>query len=128
MIQLDKEPNWILLNESGWQFKDAPSRLIAYFKTLADQYPMSGRAKFELANALDYLGEEAQAIPLYEEAISLGLSEEYEAYARLQLGSSLRNVGRFDEAVSLLRDAERHYPHMPSISVYRIIKVQKTAA
>lgn len=37
------------------------------------------------AVALDCLGEEAQAIPFYEEACSQGLSEEYEAYARLQL-------------------------------------------
>jgi len=79
---------------------------------------MSGRAKFELANALDYLSEEAKAIPLYEEAIPLGLTEEYQAYARLQLGSSLRNEGRLDEAISVLRDAERRYPNMPPVSMF----------
>lgn len=62
-----------------------------------EPYPTMGRAKFELANVLDYLGQEAQAVPLYKEAISLGLSAEYDAYARLQLGSSLRNVGRIEE-------------------------------
>lgn len=38
---------------------------------MAAQYPGSGRAKFELANALDYLGEKVQAIQLYEEAIHI---------------------------------------------------------
>ena len=80
---MDKEPEWNSIVGPRWKFKDDHSRLITYFKTLVDQYPMSGRAKFELVNALDYLSQEAHAIPLYEKAISLGLSEEYEAYARL---------------------------------------------
>lgn len=46
-----------------------------------------------MANAYDFLGHEDNAIPLYEEAIRIGLNAEYEAYALLQLGSSLRNVG-----------------------------------
>jgi len=116
--EMEQGLNWTEINESGWRYKDAPTRLVQYFRDLVYKYPTTGRAKFELANALDYLGEETQAIPLYEEAISLGLSEEYQAYARLQLGSSLRNVGRFQEAESLLRDAERLYPHMPSISMF----------
>lgn len=82
---MDNEPKWNSTVELGWQFKDDPFRLISHFKALTDRYPMSGRAKFELASALDCLGEEAQAIPFYEEACSQGLSEEYEAYARLQL-------------------------------------------
>jgi len=104
------------MNESGWQYKDDPNRLIEHFRHFADQYPTTGRAKFELANVLDYLGEEAQAIPLYEEAISLGLSAEYEAYAHLQLGSSLRSAGRVKEAESLLRNAEKFIHTCPPLA------------
>jgi ribosomal protein S18 acetylase RimI-like enzyme len=106
------------MNELGWRYKDDPNRLIEHFRDVVDQYPTTGRAKFELANALDYFGQEAQAVPLYKEAMSLGLSAEYDAYARLQLGSSLRNIGRIEEAVSLLRDAEDRYPQMPSIRMF----------
>lgn len=93
--------------------------MVEYFTETERQHPSSARAKFELANALDYLGRESEAIPLYEEAIRMGLSAEYHAYALLQLGSSLRNVGRVDEAVQMLTDAEQRYPKIPSISMFR---------
>lgn len=37
------------------------------------------------------------------------------------MGSSLRNVGRLEEAASLLQEAEKLYPHMPSISMFRAL-------
>jgi tetratricopeptide (TPR) repeat protein len=86
---------------------------------LIEKYPKSARAVFELANAYDYLGKEEEAIPLYEKAIQIGLTSEYEAYALLQLGSSLRNVGRVDDAIRILTDAEGRYPELPSISMFR---------
>ncbi|GMA50004.1 hypothetical protein GCM10025857_13610 [Alicyclobacillus contaminans] len=112
------EQNWRSVVESGWQLKHEPSRLVQYFQHLVHAYPADGRATFELASALDFLGEEAQAIPLYEEAIALGLSEADEASAMLQLGSSLRNVGRFKEAVSVLQNAQQRHPGMPVISMF----------
>jgi len=36
----------------------------------------------------------------------------------LQLGSSLRNVGRAEEAVSPLGDAEMRYRKIPSVSMF----------
>lgn len=48
------EPNWVTLVELGWQYKNEPARLVRYFVGLADEHPSSGRAKFELANVLDY--------------------------------------------------------------------------
>ncbi|WP_159437296.1 tetratricopeptide repeat protein [Alicyclobacillus vulcanalis] len=116
--RIKMEPNWTAVVETGWTYKDDESRLVEYFAETERQHPSSARAKFELARALDYLGREAEAIPLYEEAVRLGLSAEYHAYALLQLGSSLRNVGRVDEAVQVLIDAQRRYPELPSISMF----------
>lgn len=48
----------------------------------------------------------------------MGLAVEYEAYALLQLGSSLRNVGRVREAVQTLTEAERRYPQFPALSAF----------
>jgi tetratricopeptide (TPR) repeat protein len=112
------EPNWESFIESGWQHKDNETRLIQYFSDVAEKYTKSARAKFELANAYDSLGKEKEAIPLYERAIQMGLSSEYEAYALLQLGSSLRNVGRLDDAIRILSDAEKRYPELPSITMF----------
>jgi tetratricopeptide (TPR) repeat protein len=112
------EENWESFIESGWQHKGNETKLIQYFLDIVKKYPKSARAKFELANVYDYLGKEQEAIPLYEKAIQMGLTSEYEAYALLQLGSSLRNVGRVDDAIRILSDAEKRYPELPSITMF----------
>ncbi|MGM0885108.1 MAG: tetratricopeptide repeat protein [Bacillota bacterium] len=112
------EPNWKSIVETGWTFANDGPRLIEYFTGIDKQYPSSARAKFEMANALDYLDREAEAIPLYEEAIRMGLPTEYHAYALLQLGSSLRNVGRVNEAVEILAQAEKSFPQFSTISMF----------
>jgi len=58
---------------------------------------------FEIASAHDYLGREAEAIPRYRRALELGLSGEQRLRCQIQLASSLRNVGRADEGVNVLK-------------------------
>lgn len=65
---------------------------------------------YERGGEHDSAGREDQAIPLYEQALAAGLSGELRARCLLQLGSSLRNVGRVDEAVTLLDAARREFP------------------
>lgn len=69
---------------------------------LAERDLDDAAALFERASLHDMLGEEEQAIPLYERAIGEGLDEERAGFAAIQLGSTLRNVGRLDEAAALL--------------------------
>jgi tetratricopeptide (TPR) repeat protein len=57
---------------------------------------------FEAASVRDYLGREAEAEPLYRRALALGLAGDRRPQARIQLASTLRNLGRADEAVELL--------------------------
>lgn len=57
---------------------------------------------FELAGVHDSLGNEDEAAPLYREAIAAGLDADHEARARIQLASTLRNLGRLDEGLELL--------------------------
>ena len=60
---------------------------------------------FEQACAWDSTGHSDKAVPLYREALALGLSE-VSGYkgrrAKIQLSSSLRNTGQPDEGVKLL--------------------------
>lgn len=65
---------------------------------------------YERAGEHDSAGREDEAIPLYEQALAAGLSGELRARCLLQLGSSLRNVDRVEEAVALLADARREFP------------------
>ena len=64
------------------------------------------RVLFERASLEDFLGDEAGAVPLYEASLSAGLDGDRENQARIQLASSLRNVGRLHEALQVLRDFE----------------------
>lgn len=69
---------------------------------LAERPSGDAAALFERASLHDMLGEELEAIPLYRDAIQAGLDDERAGYAAIQLGSSLRNVGDFDEALAEL--------------------------
>ena len=72
------------------------------------------KAEFIKACEHDRWGEESEAIPSYERALALGLPPEDRLGAMLGLGSSLRNVGRHEEAVATLRAAVAEFPdHAP---------------
>ncbi|WP_394434746.1 tetratricopeptide repeat protein [Streptomyces sp. SGAir0957] len=57
---------------------------------------------FERACAFDSTGHSDRAVPLYEEALRRGLSGYRARRTKIQLASSLRNVGRPAEGVALL--------------------------
>ena len=70
-------------------------------------------AVFELAGARDYTGRESDAEPLYRRALELGLPEPQRAEAIIQLASTVRNLGRPQEALDLLRDGFADAPGHP---------------
>jgi tetratricopeptide (TPR) repeat protein len=79
---------------------------------------VSGREELEQAFAYDREGLEAEAIPHYERAIAAGLSGEDLEKALLGLGSSLRNVDRVEESVSVLEDACQRFPDHQALPVF----------
>ncbi|MFI2435664.1 tetratricopeptide repeat protein [Streptomyces sp. NPDC018693] len=75
----------------------------AVIDALADELPPdSPLGLFERACAWDSTGCSDKAVPLYREALALGLDGYRGRRARIQLSSSLRNIGRADEGVALL--------------------------
>ncbi len=75
---------------------------ILHFETLATKHPEDPRVLFHLAGAYDAAGHEERAVAPYQEALALGLDDEETLRAQIQLASTLRNLDRFDEAVSIL--------------------------
>ncbi len=74
---------------------------------LADELPAdSAVAAFERAASLDSTGHSDLAVPLYRQALDLGLEGERRRRAVIQMASSLRNLGQPRESVALLT-AER---------------------
>ncbi|MCI1643304.1 MAG: tetratricopeptide repeat protein [Bifidobacterium crudilactis] len=60
-------------------------------------------ALYEWASVHDYLGMEAEAIPLYRSALYHGLTGDRRPQAIIQLASSLRDIGDPQAAIDLLR-------------------------
>lgn len=68
---------------------------------LAPQMPPAVAA-YERGSAFDSTGHPGRAVPLYREALDVGLEEDRRRQCVIQLASSLRNLGDADEAVALL--------------------------
>ena len=75
--------------------------------------PDDARALFERAGARDSAGLETEAEPLYRRALEGGLDDEHRPQATIQLASTLRNLGRIDEALEMLRAEYERGPGMP---------------
>ncbi|UOV99938.1 tetratricopeptide repeat protein [Agrococcus sp. SCSIO52902] len=84
---------------------------IAAMRALAAEAPELSAGLFELAGAHDAAGRERQADALYRAAVEEGLPEAdpaREAQRVVQHASTLRNLGRLDEAIALLEGAAPH--------------------
>ncbi|MCM3780979.1 tetratricopeptide repeat protein [Microbacterium hydrocarbonoxydans] len=71
------------------------------------------RAEFERAGARDSAGRPAEAVALYRRALELGLDEEHRPQCVIQLASSLRNLGRYDEALEVITAEEERSADSP---------------
>jgi ribosomal protein S18 acetylase RimI-like enzyme len=76
---------------------------LARMEELATELPAdSAVAVFERASSFDSTGHSDLAVPLYRQALELGLDGERRRRAVIQLASSLRNTGRAPESIALL--------------------------
>jgi hypothetical protein len=105
------DQNWEDRTAAAWAAFDAdPEQAAADFRAVIDalvaELPEdSPLGPFEQACAWDSTGHSDKAVPLYREALARGLSE-VSGYkgrrAKIQLSSSLRNIGQAEEGVKLL--------------------------
>ncbi len=79
-----------------------PAARVAAATALVDGHPGDPRLLYELGTALHQARDEAGAIRHYEQALTAGLREPYRHRAQLQLASTLRVVGRPDDAGRIL--------------------------
>jgi predicted Zn-dependent protease len=89
-------------------------KAVEHLRALVGRFPRDPRTHFALASMLDGEDREAEAIPVYAEAIRLRPTGELLARAYLGLGSSLGVLGRHAEAVEVLSGGSRRFPeHAP---------------
>ncbi|WP_097255063.1 tetratricopeptide repeat protein [Streptomyces sp. Ag109_G2-15] len=82
--------------------EDAADFRAAIDKLVAELPEGSPLGPFEQACAWDSTGHSDQAVPLYREALARGLDGHKGRRAKIQLSSSLRNIGQAEEGVKLL--------------------------
>lgn len=81
------------------------SEFLALIDKLASELPEdSGISKFERACAFDSTGHPDRAVPLYQQALEVGLTGERRRRAVIQMASSLRNLGNVQQSVALLTE------------------------
>lgn len=104
---------WTLRIDDLWRRAPdmAGDQLVAAIDALAAERPAhDGRALFERACARDTAGRESEAEPLYRAALASGQLDPYRrTRAVLQLGSTLRWLGRLDESEALIAGELTHH-------------------
>lgn len=85
---------------------------------LVNDAPNDVRARMLAAYTSDRLGMEHDSIVHYEIAWALGVPDGERVEFLLGYGSSLRNVGRNQEAVERLREALRERPESPALLAF----------
>ncbi|MFL6150794.1 MAG: tetratricopeptide repeat protein [Ornithinibacter sp.] len=103
-----------------WDLPDAAARVDAA-AALHAAHPGDARIAYEYAGTHDSAGDEAAAVPLYRQALAAGLREPHRHRAQLQLASSLRNLHRPDEAVTLVDDVAARHPDSLGVAAFRAL-------
>jgi len=87
----------------------------------AEASPDDAVAWFQYGGGLDYTDHEAEAMVAYERVFALGvvrLDSADQPRIYVQAGSTLRNLGRLDEARSLLREGRARFPDVRVLAVF----------
>ena len=103
----DLPAGWQQRVDEAWASFDERSNddNAALFDQLANELPAGSPVGwFERASVQDATGHEDLAVPLYRQALELGLGGDRRRQAVIQLASSLRTLGRADESVAMLID------------------------
>lgn len=104
--------NWEILLQSIWLKLGTISneKFIQQIKNHVDLLSDSQAiADFERACAFDSTGHEKEAEPLYRSALDKGLTGLRRRRARIQLASTLRNNGKIEESICILREEKANY-------------------
>lgn len=113
MNEQDRFPTaeWEKRVEALWASDCGHQELIIQMTALAAAAPHPALGAFELAGAFDSTGHEDEADAEYSRATAQGLSDVDPSRAAqlvVQHASTLRNLGRVDAAIEMLRDAPPH--------------------
>src|SRR4051794_32708936 len=82
--------------------RDAMAPTIEALLAVLAEHPDDAHVLYEVGGAYDTAGEEETAAGYYERALDAGIDGDALRRCLLQYGSTLRNLGRFDESLAAL--------------------------
>jgi predicted Zn-dependent protease len=91
---------------------------LAAARALVLDHPEDVRAQLEAAYGHDHAGAERVALLHYEMALQLGVPADDRRSFVIGYGSTLRNVGRADDAVAILAEAIADDPDYPAYAAF----------
>jgi cyanophycin synthetase len=106
-----------------WEVADAEERVSAA-RRLVEAHPGDARVLAELAGALDAAGHAAEAETAYRHALAGDLREPHRHRARVQLASTLRVLGRPEEALALLDTVAAERPDLAAVAAFRALALR----
>lgn len=101
---------------------DMAPTIAAFLEVLAE-HPDDAHVLYEVAGSYDTAGDEEVAAGYYERALDAGLAGDTLRKCLLQYGSTLRNLGRFDESLAALDRARAAFPESESVQVWHALSL-----
>lgn len=98
--------------------RDDMGPTIAALVEILAQHPDDPRVLYEVGGAYDTAGDEKTAIGFYERAMAEGLVGDVRRRCFVQYGSTLRNLGRFDDSLAVFARARQEFPGSPSLGTF----------
>ncbi|TDP98378.1 MULTISPECIES: tetratricopeptide repeat protein [unclassified Leifsonia] len=103
--------------------RDDMEPTIAALRAVLAEHPTDPHVLYEVGGAYDTAGEEETAAGYYERALDAGLAGDTLRRCLLQYGSTLRNLGRFDESLAVLDRARELFPESESVLVWHALSL-----
>jgi tetratricopeptide (TPR) repeat protein len=94
----------------------------AFLRVLAE-HPDSAVVLYDVGGSYDTAGEEETALGYYERALAAGLSGDTLRRCLLQYGSTLRNLGRYEDSLAALDRALELYPRSESVRMWHALSL-----
>ncbi|WP_091017007.1 tetratricopeptide repeat protein [Paenibacillus amylolyticus] len=101
-----------------WRQEGKVQEAIELLQEITGQEPENANVWYQLAWAHDSLGLEREAVPHYEKALSLGLSDEDRAGAILGLSSTYRTLGQYEQAKAWFETGMKEFPAYREFEVF----------
>jgi tetratricopeptide (TPR) repeat protein len=96
---------------------------IAAFLEVLDEHPDDPHLLYEVGGSYDTAGEEETAAGYYERALAAGLEGDTLRKCLLQYGSTLRNLDRFAESLTVLDRARSEFAGSESVRVWHALSL-----